>query len=342
MGGFLGDAVSRFFEIGFVDDVVGAVFGFEIGFGEIFADDAEEEELDATHKHDDTDEAGPAGGGVAEGECFDDDDEDDDESDEAEEETEEGGESEGDGGEGDDAFDGVFEEFPEGPFGFAGDAFNIFVFDPFGFEADEAPEAFGIAVVFAARDDGVDHRAGHEAVIAGAVDHFDFAHAVDEFVEDASAEAADGGLALAGDAAGGGAGVFLGGGVFRVDVAEQLGEEAGGILAVGIHGGDEIAGGGFEAGEQGGFFAEITREREVAHARVVFGEGFHEVESAVAAAVVDEDKLELIIGESVDDFLGFLIEERERFGFVVTWNDNTDGFHTLIIPYLRSRNDGVL
>lgn len=308
-----------------------AVFGLEISFREIFTDDAEEEKLDAAYEHDNTDEAGPTGGGIAEGKGFDDNDNDNNEGDEAEEDAEEGGESEGDGREGNDAFDSVFEELPEGPFGLAGDALDVFVFDPFGFEADETPEAFGIAVVFSAGEDGVDDLAGHEAVVAGAVDHFDFAHAVDELVENAGAEATDRRLALAGDAAGGGAIPAFCGGVGRVDVTEEFGKEAGRVLAVGVHGGNEVAGSGFEAGEQSGFFAEVAGERDVEDARIMFGERFHDFESIVAAAVVNEDKLEFVIRKGVDGFQGFLIKERERGGFVITGDDNTDSFHTFII-----------
>ncbi len=181
------------------------MFGFEVGFREVFADDAEEEELDAASEHNKADEAGPAGGGVAEGEGFDDDDNDHNEGDETEENAKEGGEGEWHGREGDDTLDGVFEEFPEGPFRFAGDALDVFVFDPFCLETDEGPETFRVAVVFLTGDDGVDDLAGHEAIVAGAVNHFDFAHAVDELIENAGAEAADGRFAFAGDAASGGA-----------------------------------------------------------------------------------------------------------------------------------------
>ena len=255
------------------------MFGFEIGFREVFADDAEEEELDAASEHNKADEAGPAGGRVAEGEGFDDDDNDHNEGDEAEENAEEGGEGEWHGREGDDAFDGVFEEFPEGPFRFAGDALDVFVFDPFCLEPDEGPETFRVAVVFLAGDDGVDDLAGHEAIVAGAVNHFDFAHAVDELIENAGAEAADGRFAFAGDAAGGGAIVFFDGVLGRlwVDVFQKFGEKAGRVLAVGVHGGDKVARGMFEAGEEGGFFAKVTRERNIEDARVVFGEGFHDI-----------------------------------------------------------------
>lgn len=312
---------------------MGTVFSFEIGFSEILADNAEEEKLDAADEHDDTDKARPAGGGVAEGNGFDDNDDDNYESDEAKEDAKESGEGEGGGREGDDAFDGVFEEFPEGPFCFAGDALDVFVFDPFGFEADESPEAFGIAVVFLAREDGVDDLAGHEAVVAGAVDHFDFAHAVDEFVEDAGAEATYRRLALAGDATGGGYIVFFFGGLGGVDVLKKFGKEAGWVLTVGVHGGDKIAGGVFEASEESGFFAEVAGEGNIENARVVFGEGFHDLEGVVAATVVDEDELELIVLERVDSFEGFLIKEGECGSFIVTGDDNTDSFHTFIISY---------
>lgn len=216
---FLGVRLGFGGEVSFASDVMRAVFCFEVGLGKIFTDDAEEEKLDTADKHNNTDKAGPTSGRIAEGESFDDDDNDDDKSDETEEDAKEGGEGEGDGREGDDAFDSVFEQFPEGPFGFAGNALDVFVFDPFSFETDEAPEAFGIAVVFSTGEDGIDDLASHEAVVAGAVDHFDFAHAVDEFIEDAGTETANGRLAFTSDAAGGGAIPALCGGVGRVDVA---------------------------------------------------------------------------------------------------------------------------
>lgn len=288
--------------------------------------------MDAADEHDDADEAGPAGGGVAKGEGFDDNHNNNDKGDETEENAEEGGESERDGREGDDALDGVFEEFPEGPLRFAGDTVDVCVFDPFGFEADEGPETFGVAVIFWAREDGVDDLAGHEAVVAGAVNHFDFAHAVDEFVKNAGAEAADGRFAFAGDATGGGYIVFFVGGFGRVDVLEEFGEEAGRILTVGVHGSDEVAGGVFESGEEGSFFTKVAGERNIEDTRVVLGERLHNFEGIVTAAVVNKNKLELIIRESVNSFEGFLIKEGERGGFVVAGDDNADSFHTFIIP----------
>jgi len=307
------------------------VFSLEISLCEVFADDAEEEKLDAAYEHDNTDEAGPTGGGIAEGKGFDDNDNDNNEGDEAEEDAKESGEGEGDGREGDDAFNSVFEKLPERPFGFAGDALDVLVFDPFGFETDESPETFGITVILSAREDSTDDLAGHKAVVAGAVDHFDFAHAVDEFIENAGAEAADGRFTFAGDAASSGAIPAFCGGVGWVNITEEFGKEAGWVLAVGIHGSDEIASSGLEAGEQGGFFAKVAGERNVEDARIVFGERFHNFESVVAATVVDENKLKFVIRKSVDSFQGFLIKERERGSFVITGDDNADSFHTFII-----------
>lgn len=308
-----------------------AVLGFEISFREIFTDDTEEEKLNTAYEHDNTDKAGPAGSRVAEGEGFHDDDENDDEGDETEKDTEEGGEGERDGREGDDAFDGIFEEFPERPFGFAGDTLDVFVFDPFGLEADESPEAFRIAVVFLTGNDGVDELAGHEAVITGAVDHLDFAHAIDELIEDAGAEAANGRFAFAGDAASGGAIPTLSIGGFGVDVFQELGEEAGRVLAVGVHGGDKITRCMLKTGKEGGFLAEVAREGNIENMRVFGGEGFHDGKGIVAAAVVDKNELEFVMREGIDDFQSFFVKEWERGGFVVTGDDNRDGFHVIII-----------
>ena len=65
--------------IGFFDDIVRAMFGFKVGFGEVFANDAKKEELNAANKHDDADEAWPAGGGVAKDKSLTDDNDDDNE-----------------------------------------------------------------------------------------------------------------------------------------------------------------------------------------------------------------------------------------------------------------------
>lgn len=214
------DGRSRGFAL--ANEVVGTALGFEVSFAEIFANDAEEEKLNAANKHNQTNEARPASDRVAKDESFADDDDDENKGNETEYNTKESGKGEGNGGESDDAFDGVFEKFPEGPFGFAGDALDIFVFDPFGFETDEAPKPFRITIVFSASEDGANHLTIHEAIIASAINHFDFAHVVNKFIKSASEETADDGFAFAGDAAGSGAIVFFGGGAGRVNVLKKL------------------------------------------------------------------------------------------------------------------------
>lgn len=247
------------------DNVMWATFGLEVSFAKIFADDTKKEKLDAANEHDDAGEAGPAGDGVAKSESFDDDNDNHDEGNETEKNTEEGSKGEGKSRESDNAFDSVFEEFPERPFGLAGGTLDVFVFDPFSLEADEAPEALRVAIIFGAVKDGIDHLTGHEAVITGAVDHFDFAHAIDEFIENAGEKAANRWLALAGDATGSDTIVAF------IKVGKHVGEELGWVLTVGVHGGDEIACGVFETGEKGGFFAKVAREGDVADARVFAG-----------------------------------------------------------------------
>lgn len=138
----------------------------------------------------------------------------------------------------------------------------MFEFDPFCLKTNETPETFRIAVVFLTRNDGVDHLAGHKAIVAGAIDHFDFAHAVNKFIKDASAEATDRRFAFAGDAASGGAVVAF------FDTLDHFGEEAGRILAIGIHRRDIIASCVFEAGEEGGLFSEIAGKGHEADAGV--------------------------------------------------------------------------
>lgn len=68
-------------DIGFFDDIVRAMLGFKVGFGEVFANDAKKEELNAADEHDDADEAWPARGGVAKDKGLTDDDDNDNEGD---------------------------------------------------------------------------------------------------------------------------------------------------------------------------------------------------------------------------------------------------------------------
>ena len=152
--------------------------------------------------------------------------------------------------------------------GFAGGAFNVFVFKPFGFVANEAPKALGIAVVFAAFDDRIDHLAGHETIIAGAINHFGFTEAVDEFVKTASEKAADRRLTFAGNTASGNTIVAV------LDKMDHFWEEAGRILKVGVHHCDEVTLGIFETSEHDSFFAKITRKSEIFDAGIRICERF--------------------------------------------------------------------
>ena len=155
------------------------MFGLEISFSEKLGNNTEEEKLDTANEYNNTSKARPARDRIAEGNSLDDDDDNHNESNETEENTKEGSESEWDGRESDDTLDSVFEKFPEGPFGFAGGSLDVFVFEPFSFKADKLPESFRIAIVFLATSDGVDHLASHETIVAGTVNHFDFADRVD-------------------------------------------------------------------------------------------------------------------------------------------------------------------
>lgn len=97
--------------------------------------------------------------------------------------------------------------------------------------------------------------AGHEAVIAGAVDHFDVAEVIDKFIKNAGEETADGRFAFAGDAASGDTIILA-----VLEITEHFRKELGWILEISINYGNVIAIGVPESGEHGGFFAKITRK----------------------------------------------------------------------------------
>lgn len=151
---------------------------------------------------------------------------------------------------------------------FASGAFDVFVFEPFSLVANEAPEAFGIAIIFAAFDDGIDHLASHEAIIASAINHFGFTKAIDKFVKTTSEKAANRRLTFAGNATSSNTIVAI------FDEVDHFWEEAGGILKVGVHHCDEVTLRVLETSEHGGLFAKIARKSNIFDAWVRICERF--------------------------------------------------------------------
>lgn len=98
-------------------------------------------------------------------------------------------------------------------------------------------------------------------------------------------------------------------------------------MAIGVHGGDEIAVGVFESSEKRSLLAEIAREGNIEDAGVRCGERFDNFDGMVAAAVIDEDEFELIVREGLDDFESLLIEEGKGLSLIVTGDDDANSFH---------------
>ena len=195
--------------------------------------------------------------GVAHNELLDDNKEAEEtrkESDDGAEPTEE---DEGGGGKGDEAVDGELEEFFEVVVWLAGETVAVSVVDVGFLEAHPVDEAAGDAAVLGELVEFVDDDAVHEAEVGAAGDGIFGAEHVEDSVEEFGAELGDEAVffefaADAGDDFG----------VVLLPFFDEIGDELGGLLAVGVHGNDGVAGGFAEAGGESDFFAEVAGEAD--------------------------------------------------------------------------------
>jgi hypothetical protein len=70
----------------------------------------------------------------------------------------------------------------------------------------------------------------------------------------------------------------------------ELGEEFGWVLEIGVHDDDAIAGGAVDTGGDGGLVAEVAGEEDGAEVRIGMGGGGEEMGGGVGGAVVDEEE----------------------------------------------------
>ena len=138
------------------------------------AENSDTEKLNAGDKQDDADGRGPAVGRTAPYGLPHDDDHDADDGDEREQDAEKRADRQRHRRKGHNALQRVFEQLPERPFRFAGDALDVFIFDPARFVADPSEDPFCKTVVFADRQHAVDHLTCHQPEIPRAFDQLGF------------------------------------------------------------------------------------------------------------------------------------------------------------------------
>ncbi|ERJ33212.1 hypothetical protein L810_4649 [Burkholderia sp. AU4i] len=269
-----------------------------IDAAEVFADDADADQLDAADEQHHGDERRVAVHGVAEQQRAHDDEGAVDERKGGEREADVGPYAQRHGAEACDAFEREVPAPPSGEFRAAAATRGTRVFDDLGAIADPCEQAFHETPPLGQRAQRVDDLAVHQPEIADVLGHLDFGEAVVHAVVERGGHALHQRIAhavgaLRGDDLGTGEPAF-----------DHRGDQGGRILQVGIdqdHGG---AGGFVDAGGERGFLAEAPGEIDDAHARVAGRDVDQPVQRVVAAAVVDADDLET---DRIDRF-----EDRQR------------------------------
>ena len=319
---------ALFLQIFLLQHVLRAVLHFQVRLRQVLAQDADAQQLHAAQEQDDTDHGRPARYRVTEHERPDEHEQQRDKADSADRHAREAGDGQRGGRKGRDAVDGIQEQLAEAPLRLASDAFAVDVFQPPGLEPDPGKDALGEAVVFAQGQDGVDHAAGHQAVVAGAVHDLGLGDPVDEPVEAPREKAADGRFSLAVRAAGADAvdGVVRRG---LLEDAQHVGKHVGRVLQIRVHDRDVVAFGVLQPRVHGGFLAEIARKADVAAAPVLFVQVSQHAQRAVFGAVVDEHEIDvraLRAQRFQHGKHGFVIQGQRLF-FVVAGHDDADVLH---------------
>ena len=239
----------------FGDDVEGAAFALAEDAADIFAEDADAEELDAAHEKDGDHDGGPAGDElVVIDELADDDEDGGQQREDGDEEAEVAGEAEGFFGEAADAVEGEAEHLAEGELGFASAADGALIGDGALGEADPAYQAADVATFFADLAEGVDDGAVEQAEVAGVERERGVGEIGEEAVEEFGGGEFEGGFSLAG----------LADAVHDFEaffpLANHVGDELGGVLEVGVDDDRRVALGVIEAGGDGDLVAEVAGE----------------------------------------------------------------------------------
>jgi len=296
--------------VDFLDEIDRAVLGFLVDAEDVFADDAEEDELDGAEEIEAQQGGGPAQEGKAEDFFYQDIDpgqHEDDGTDRAQPETE----ADGQPGEGEDGVGGQGEEFGEAHFGFAVGPVVADVVDVTLVEADEGAEPGHVPDLLVHGEEGLQCFAGHHGEVAGIFHVFESGDVFEEEVEEEGVEGAvvfalPAGAPAAHDVES----LLL---YFAVHLRQQLRW----ILQVAVHHGDYFTFGVFESGGEGSLVAEIFGEGDDLDFLVLqplFQQLFNGI---IRATVVDEEELVIARkrfdgcrtpGNQVVDQLGFVVD----------------------------------
>ena len=171
------------------------------------------------------------------------------------------------------------------------------------------------AVALAHRQQGVERAAVQQAEVAGVVLELDLGELVEQPVEPARGAQLEARLAVA----------LLADGVDDVapgpPVVEHRRDHLGRVLEIGVEHHDGVAAGVVEAGGERRLVAEVPRQVDDAHPRVVRGQRLELHRGAVGGPVVDEDELE---GQRVQGRAHARVELLDRGVLVVDGRHDAD------------------
>ena len=185
----------------------------------------------------------------------------------------------------------------------------------------------GVALRFAKLPQGKDAAAVEEAEVAYVFEHVEAGGTVEEAVVEAAQTAAQPTLARNVSP--------------RIDVlcslfpeAKHVGDEGGRMLEVGVEDDDAVARSVVKARQHSILLAKIAREADEGHPRVLATQLPHDAQRLVAAAVVDEQHLPLVLHLAVHDLTQGCMEGGERRLLVVAGDEQGDFLHFFLISYV--------
>src|SRR4051794_15987912 len=89
------------------------------------------------------------------------------------------------------------------------------------------------------------------------------------------------------------------------------------MLQIGVQGDDDVAARMLHAGEQRGLLAEITAQRQVADARILDRQRFHDFEGSIRGTIIDIKDFYLVFSLEASQYARkFLVKEMEHFLFL--------------------------
>ena len=289
----------------FFHHVIWSAFGLHVDSADVFAEDADGEELDSTEEEDDADEGGESLHWVADEEGLADVEDEEAEGTEGDDGADDGGKAQWGGGERCDAVERKVHEAQKIPFAVAHGAVAAVEGYFFLAETDPAEESFVVALGLAQLPHRIDANAVEQTEIAHVLKYVETGGTVHQFVEQKGECPAQPGFF---------APVFSPG----IDVLESffpilnhLRNEVGRVLEIGVHDDYAVASHFVEPCQQGFLLPEIAGETDEVHLPVVGLQGFDEGEGVVGAAVVHEHEFPFVTRLPVHHCFDGRIEQRD-------------------------------